>query len=341
MKVTHAYSFLVHPGRGEEAQPRIGGASIQPVSEVGMMLGAAFSRSMTDCSLDIVFVAATDGSQNNKARVCLLSLLTNPSLEKAREVAELLQKATTRRSGLGLFFVLIGKDEDTKAVRLYLARFPADNGITAEEYEDGLKVELLEQVFMKNAYAYKAVVYEDTDMAAGFLGGRAIDKQVSSKDTGISGYWIKEFLCSDFKTTSGLGTRRFAKALRNTIETSSNIEIKHELTALATLARNFDKKVISIDKISKTFNLSEAAASELTLTLQRPEYAFSKFTFSSAEFSKHIRFRQLHLSNGAFLTASARKFDEVFSRYDDPEQKVTTFSTVGKVIDESLTKRTK
>lgn len=341
MKVTKAFSFLVHPGKGVEVQPNIGGTELDPLNEVGLMLGGSFARSTLDCTIEIVFTAASDGSQKNPLREAILGLIKEASLENARAIAMQLQNATTHRSGLGLFFVLVGESEDKKIKKVYLARFPADNGITAEEYEDELRVELLEQVFMKNAYAYKAVVYEGVNANSDFWGGKAIDKQVSSKSTAISGYWIKSFLRSDFKTTSALGTRRFAEALKKTIEGTSDIEIKHELTAVATLAKNFKNKVVSVDKLGKTFNLSDGASSALKEVLQRPEFAFSKFTFSVTEFQKHIKFRQVHLSNGAFLTAPAGKFDQVFKREDDLERQRTTFSTEGKVIDEALTKRAK
>lgn len=341
MKVTQAFSFLVHPGKGVEEQPKIGGAELDPLGEVGLMLGRSFARSALDCTIEIVFTAASDGSQKNPMREAILGLINDASLESARAIAAQLQYATTHRSGLGLFFVLLGESEDKIIRKVYLSRFPADNGITAEEYEDELKVELLEQVFMKNAYAYKAVVYEGANPNSDFWGGKAIDKQVSSKSTAISGYWIKSFLQSDFKTTSALGTRRFAEALKKTIDETSDIEIKHELTAVATLAKNFKNKVVSVDTLGKTFNLSAGAGSALKEMLQRPEFAFSKFTFSVTEFQKHIKFRQVHLSNGAFLTAPAGKFDQVFKREDDLERQRTTFSTEGRVIDESLTKRAK
>jgi hypothetical protein len=340
MQVTNAYSFLVHPGRGEEEQPSIGGTEIPPLSEVGLMLGSSFARASADCSIEIVFTAAQDGSQRNDVRESIIALAKDPSLDTARDIAKLLQSVTTRRSGLGLFFILLGKSDDGKS-KIYLSRFPADNGITAEEYEEELKVELLEQVFMKNAYAYKAVVYEGSNFSSDFWAGHAIDKQVSSRSTAISGYWIKDFLRSDFKTTSALGTRRFAQALKKTIEETGDMDIKHELTALATLAKNFKNKVVSIDKLGRTFNLSSEAADALKQTLQRPDFAFASFTFSVAEFQKHIKFRQVHLNNGAFLTAPAGKFDQVFKRIEEPGGNKTVFSTEGKVIDESLTKRAK
>lgn len=341
MRVAKAFSFLVHPGRGVEDQPNIGGAELDPLSEVGLMLGSSFARSTTDCTIDIVFTSAKDGSQKNPTREAIIGLIKEPSLENARAIASQLQNATTHRSGLGLFFVIFGEGDDKKIKKVYLSRFPADNGITAEEYEDELRVELLEQVFMKNAYAYKAVAYEGINTNSDFWHGKAIDKQVSSRSTAISGYWIKAFLKSDFKTTSALGTRRFAEALKKTINETLDIDIKHELTSVATLAKNFKNKAVSIDNIGRTFNLSDRASSALRERLQRPEFAFSKFNFSATEFQKHIKFRLVQLSNGAVLTAPAGKFNQIFNRHDDLENQRTTFSTEGKVIDEALTKRAK
>lgn len=74
------------------------------------------------------------------------------------------------------------------------------------------------------------------------------------------------------------------------------MDIKHQLTAVASLAKNFKNKVVSIDKLGKTFNLSDEAVDALKQTLQRPDFAFSTFTFSVAEFQKHVKFRQVHLN---------------------------------------------
>lgn len=341
MKIESAYSFLVHPGRNEETLPQIGGTAIPPSSTVLGLLSNAFIRAANDCSIDIVFIAAADGSQNNVLRERLIALVKRPSIVAARDIALLLQSATTHRSGLGLFFVLVGEAVAGASKRVYLSRFPADNGITAEEYEGGLKVELLEQVFMKNAYAYKAAVFDGSNFDSDFWSGRAIDKQVSSKSTAISGYWIKGFLRSDFKTTAALGTRRFAQALRKTIEETPNIEIKHELTAVATLAKNFANKTVSIDTLSRTFNLTEPAATALKRTLQKPGYSASSFKFSVVEFKKHIKYRQLQLHNGALLTAPAGDFDKVFRRQDSPSGDQTTFTTEGRIVDESVRKTAK
>lgn len=340
MKVLSAYSFLVHPAKHLDDQPKIGGTEIPLDNDVGVLLSAAFIRAGQDCKIDISFDMAEDGTQHNQRRTMLLSLLTSPSIYKARAFAEALQKVTTNRSGLGLFFVLTGASDDGEVKKAYLCRFPADNGIVAEENEQQLQVDFLEQVFLKNAMSYKAVMYEGHSLTSDFWQGRAVDKQVSKRDLSISGYWIRDFLLSDFKTTPELGTKRLATALTTTIYNTDDIEIKAELTAVATIARNFNNHVISIDDIANTLKLSEKTSNALLDTLQRRDLAFTQFKFSSKEFAKHIKFKQVHLSNGAYLTAPPGKFDKVFTQSEpDKGSGNVCFSTTGKIIDEQLRKR--
>lgn len=340
MKVLKAYSFLVHPGRHLEDQPKIGGTEIPLNNDVGVLLSAAFIRAEQDCKIDITFDMAENGTQRNARRTMVLNLLDAPTISKARALAGALQEVTTNRSGLGLFFALTGTSDDGDVKKAYLCRFPVDNGIVAEENEQQLQVDFLEQVFMKNALSYKAVLYEGCSLTSDFWQGHAIDKQVSKKDLSISGYWIRDFLLSDFKTTPELGTKRLATALTNTISSTEDLDIKAELTALATIARNFNNQVISIDNLAKTFNLSEKTSDALLGTLQRRDLAFTQFKFSAKEFSKHVKFKQIHLSNGAYLTAPPGKFDKVFDQsIADADSGNVCFSTTGKVIDEQLRKR--
>lgn len=340
MKVLKAYSFLVHPAKHLEEAPKIGGTEISLTHEVGVLLSSAFIRAENDCSLEISFDMASDGTQKNEIRDLVTDLLDKTSIIKARKLAQALQAVTTNRSGLGLLFVLTGQSDDSKVKKIYLCRFPADNGIVAEENEEELQVEFLKQVFMKSAFAYKAVIYQGRNTKSEFWDGRAVDKQVSNKHLSISGYWIRDFLRSDFKTTAELGTKRLAQALRDTIAATPDLDVKSELTALATLAKNFNNKIISIKTLSKTLNLSDRASEALLSTLQRKDLAFTKFKFSSTEFSKHIKFKQIQLSNGAVLAAPPGKFNDVFEKEVRKGAKSgeVSFTTTGKIVDESLRK---
>lgn len=337
MRIATAYSFLVHPSKHEEKQPEIGGTQVLLDGDLGFMLQNAFTRAVTECSIDIAFQMASDGSQENEIRDLVVQLVKVPSLERAKALAKKLQSVTTNRSGLGLFFVLIGDNEEGTRKRVYLARFPADNGIVAEEDDDQLRVEFIEQVFMKNALSYKAVVYEGSSGDADFWEGRAIDKQVSNNSVAISGYWIRDFLKSDFKTTSAIGTRRFALALKETIHNCQDLSVKEELTAVATLAKNFKNKVVSIENFGERFGLSNAATTAMSSALAKPSFQFTQFKFSVQEFQKHVRYRQMQLSNGASLSAPAGKFDECFTREpaEDGEGEVQ-ITTRGRVVDEAL-----
>jgi hypothetical protein len=76
-------------------------------------------------------------------------------------------------------------------------------------------VEFLERVFMKNKASYKAVVYEDPSLHAGFWNGRAVDKQLNNPAGQASNYWISDFLLSEFSSTPAHGTRRLAEAIKD------------------------------------------------------------------------------------------------------------------------------
>ena len=335
MEIISVFSFLVHPSKNEEIQPEIGGTALPLSGNLFDMLSIVFNKAPNDCNIDIAFLPTPAGQQNNQRRNDIVTLLREPTLDNARVVARRLQIVTTRRSGLGLLFIVLGQDNGTH--RAYISRFPADFGIVAEEQQSALRVELLERVFMKNASSYKAVVYDGDSFDSDFWIGKATDKQITNKSVAVSGYWIREFLCSDFKTTSATGTRRLALAIKRTMDSTDDLEIKEELCAAARLARSLNKQMISMDNFAERFALSDKTREALTATLSDPTLRFSQFQFSTEEFGKHVRYRSLQISNGALLTAPAGRFEECFTKEriaEDSEE--YSFTTRGKVVNERL-----
>jgi len=195
MEISSIFSFLVHPSKNEENQPDIGGAELPLEGNLFQMLFTVFEKANNDCNIEVAFIPTNDEDQTNERRDNIVNLLRNPDINQARILAEHLQFVTTKRSGLGLFFIVLGKVSDNE--RVYISRFPADFGIVAEERQGGLNVELIERVFMKNAASYKAVVFDGNNYDSDFWTGQAIDKQINNKSVSISGYWIRDFLMAD------------------------------------------------------------------------------------------------------------------------------------------------
>lgn len=335
MRITEIFSFLVHPSKNESHQPEIGGARLPLDGNLHYMLLSVFERAFEDCNIDIAFIPSEDRVQFNQRRSQIINLLETRDISQAKILANGLQSVTTKRSGLGLFFVVLGNESLTK--RIYISRFPADFGIIAEEKQGGLNVELIERVFMKNAASYKAVVFDGNNYDSDFWVGKAIDKQISNKSVAISSYWIREFLMADFRTTSAQGTRRLAIAIKQTIDESTDLEVKEELSAAARLAASLNGILVSMENFAERFGLSEKSQNALIAKLQHPNLRFDQFQFSAKEFSKHVRFRSLQINNGAVLTAPVGKFDECFKKTCVTEGKNEyVFSTQGVVVNERL-----
>ena len=195
---------------------------------------------------------------------------------------------------------------------------------------------------MKNSVTYKAVVFDGASHDADFWIGKAVDKQISNNTVAISGYWIREFLLADFRTTSAQGTRRLAMAIKRTMDHTSDLEIKEELAAASRLARSLNGKLISMSNFAERFGLSQKTQAALTSTLSDPTLRFDQFQFAQEEFAKHVRYRSMQIDNGALLTAPTGKFDECFTKQRVAEDRNEyTFTTRGTVVDERLSKGTR
>lgn len=330
------HSFLVHPGRGSGISPQIKGANVPLQGKLFELLDGIYDASEQECDIDIVFRPASDGSQNNEARDLLLRHLKSPNLNAGRHIAERLGAFTDRRSGLGLLFVIAGTEG--RSHKLILSRFPTDSAILADENQGALTIAFLERVFMKSKTSYKAVMYSGSSFRGDFREGRAVDKQIGASAGETSNYWIADFLASSFKLTGAQGTRRMATAIREAAR-KSDLPVKQELVAAATLASNLGGQQISIADFEQRYSLSQDARQAVRNELANSRIADERFRFDVSEFGNIVRYRSVEMDNGGVLTAPAGEFDHVFQKdVLDEERGDVRFSTRGKIRDEKLKK---
>jgi hypothetical protein len=334
MEIETIHSFLVNAGKGMEEQEPIKGTPIAKTGKLYLMLKKIYDEADEECIYDISFLPE-NGEQTNRTRDLIINYAKSGKIGDGRHLSEQLQKVTTNRSGLGLFFLM--KGTNGKKRRVVISRFPADTGILAEEEKSSLTIEYVERIFMKNAKAYKSAVYEGISFDSDFWSGKAIDKQISG-DLSISEYWITDFLMSDFTTTGERGTRRLANAIRAAINKSDSIEVKEELSAAVKLSKGQNGKVISARSFAADLGLSKKSQEALYAEVKH-NLSDEKFKFSFEEFNKLIAFKTIELDNGAFLSAQAENFNSVFTAKKADGGK-TSFSTTGKIIDERIKKST-
>jgi hypothetical protein len=333
MAIEHIHTFMVHPRKGADAS-NIGGAEVLLEGKLFNLLNDVYQKSDSECDIDISFNQSAQGGQQNTARDFVLAYLAEPSLDTGRAIAQRLEAYTTHRSGLGLLFLIGGKDgTDHKVV---ISRFPADSAILAQENQQELSVEFLERVFMKSAHSYKAAAYRGASLRAGFWTGRVIDKQISNPAVQASNYWIAQFLDSDFRTTSAAGTRRLAVVLRDAARNSDDLSVKREIAAAVTLAGGLAGKPLSIQGFQDYFHLSDGARQAMGREIRAHESTTEQFMFDATEFSNHVAFRSVELDSGAVLTAPSNRFDDVFEQAAAGDE--VRFSATGRIVGERLTK---
>lgn len=253
-----------------------------------------------------------------------------------RKIAERLQTITTNRSGLGLLFLMQGKARGSH--KLVVSRFPADQGVIAEEDENHLSIEFIERVFMKSARAYKSAFYQSESLKRGLWDGKAVDRQISGPKE-LSDYWIRDFLMSELRTTGPAGTKRIAVAIRRAIRGADNLETRQELIASTNLLREQHGRRVSGIQLIERLGLSQDASSALEGALPRPELMREVFQFDREEFEKHILYRLVELDNGGMLLAEDAEFENVFEKEAiDQTQHRFRYSTEGQVVDTRLRK---
>lgn len=336
MPISRVHSFLVHPSKNEEEQPEISGASIPRRGRLYEMLAAVFERAPEECDIEVVFRPTADGRQQNDCRDLLLAYAAEPSIPHGRAIAARLQMVSTHRSGLGLLFLMKGETDGNH--QLVISRFPADQGIVAQEHAQLLAVEFIERVFMKNAKTYKSAFYSSDSLDRGFWDGLAIDRQSSSARE-LSDYWIREFLLSELRTTAAAGTKRLAIALRDAVRLTDNLGVRQELIAAASLMRGQHGQRRNTRQIIERLGLSAPATQALESAFPRRDLMNEVFQFDREEFQRHAPYRAIELDNGGVMIAEDARFNQVFREEVIPQAEGRVrFVTEGRVVGGSLRK---
>jgi hypothetical protein len=334
LPVQHIHTYLVHPKKGAPEPLQNDGVQVPLNGMMFDLLNNIYARADNECDIDITFSPTPDGTQQNDCRDLIRTYLRRPTLAVGKDLAERLEQNTDRRSSLGLLFLIAGKEGNDH--KIVISRFPTDTAIYVDENSDNLTVEFLERVFLKHKASYKAVAYQGSSLHGGFWNGRAIDKQLNSPAGELSNYWINDFLASELTVTAAAGTRRLANALRNAAK-KSDLDVKQEIVAAATLARGLIGQTLSINDFANQFGLSQAARAAITSELKVPQIAHERFEFDFAEFQTLIAYKSVELSNGGTLTASSSDFDDVFRKeLVDEEERQVRFTTEGRVVNEKF-----
>ncbi|MGO7219356.1 hypothetical protein ACCT02_14720 [Rhizobium ruizarguesonis] len=337
MPIESIHTYLVYPNKGVEDAAAIVGSEVPHQGAMFDLLKGVYEKADIECTIGIVFNKGANGAQENDCRNVLLDYAKAPAVDTGRMLAERLSSVTTKRSGLGLLFLLYGK-EGLKH-KVVLSRFRANNGVLVNEAKDMLTVEFIDRVFMKNAHSYKAVVYQDQSLLGGFWDGMAVDKQINSQDLESSDYWVKEFLNSSFKTSPASGTRRLALALKQAIRDTKELEIKRQISAAVSLADGLNGQPFNVIDFCERFGFTKGTNDAVVKAVGRIDLAADNFLFDTAEFTKQLPYRTVELDSGAMLTAHSADFDEVFDQQevDDGDGKIR-FTTTGTVVGEKLEK---
>jgi len=333
--ISRIHSYLVHPSKNEKKPPVIGGIQIPHSGKLFGMLAKIDNSALSECDIDIVFRPKANGKQENDCRDLMLAYLAKPSLPLGRAIALRLQGVTTKRSGLGLLFLIAGQDQH--GLRLLISRFPAETGVMAEEHGQTINVEFVEKVFMKSARSYKSALFRCTSIQAGFWDGLVVDRQMI--DTrGSADYWTREFLDSNLKNTAAAGTKRVAVALQEALRATTDPVVRQELINASQLMPGRHGQITSAKKIVQDLSLTPSAAEAVESAFVRPELYDSTFKFDRKEFDACLLFRSVELDNGVVLTAENTSFGDVIHEERPSQGSKTRFTTEGNIVSERLRK---
>src|SRR5690606_41300197 len=115
MRLETIHTYLVYPEKNVEEQSEVRGMDYtRRTGKLFTLLESIFNKSPTECKNEIQFEMNERGEQQNDCQDIVLKYLAKRSLVNGGQLAERLQRVSTHRSGLGLFFLLYGYYGDNK-----------------------------------------------------------------------------------------------------------------------------------------------------------------------------------------------------------------------------------
>ncbi|MFW8642336.1 hypothetical protein ACOJBO_03500 [Rhizobium beringeri] len=147
LPIESIHTYLVYPNKGVAEPSAIVGSQVPHEGDMFALMRNVYEKADTECNIGIAFNKGNDGAQANARRDMLIAYASAPGVDLGRMLAGELATVTTRRSGLGLLFLIKGTEGAEHKV--VISRFRANNGVVVNEAADMLTVEFIDRVFMK------------------------------------------------------------------------------------------------------------------------------------------------------------------------------------------------
>lgn len=305
--ITEVFAFLSGPHKGVSPTPKPSGLSITLAGPLFEHINDLFGKSSSDCNVEISL--RSDGNQRNEFRELLVEFASTGSYSAAEKISERLSSITTRRSKLGLLFLIRASDNARLAV--LLARFPTDTAILVDDTSGSLNVKFLDKVFVKNYHQFKSARFVGVPAKGSFWDGYVLDRQLNSHREDASRYWVHDFLDADFKVTSAHGSDRFAKAVKDA-SAGATFEEKRELHHLVGMLDNLHGQQLSPREILQKYSVSEPVTNRV-LAKMPVVAADQTFKFDRHLFNAVNSYRTVETAEGAIITAESSLFEKIIS----------------------------
>lgn len=338
MELSNVFCYFspVAKGSTEDISDKIKHTIIGESHDVYLKMLQLIASVKKECDLNIIFTS-TGENQNNETRNMIINIIREKTVSSGIPLVAWLSKNTDNKSKSGLVFILLGKNNNSDF--FILARFPAEEGIVINDKRNGIKVQVLDEVFLKNSHRYKMAYFEGISLKGDFWKGLAVDKQINESAIGVrevSEYWIKDFLKCDLEMTSKRGSILVAKSLRSILGSKIEDTDKEKIIEAAISVKTLNGKKTTIRKMIDDLGIEKNIANKIIDQLPNREVADKVFHFDVSYFTGIFNLRVKYLNTGAVIMAPNEEFDNIFNQNYVAESGMTRYITEGFTTNEAV-----
>jgi hypothetical protein len=308
--ITRLFAFAVKPQRmsGEKANPT--GGQCELTEGLRQLIKDSIAVAKFDDGPEVLFQFEEGTGRKCAMRTAILDCAFEqviPAGQGAIAIAKRLSRSMDGRSDGCLLVICI--ETKGKARRATVWIFPKDTAFQFSVNGEESHIDILKDVFSHSSRLRKAARFEGHNNATGFIDGRIVDYQMTSKKKSVASFWIDRFLLCSLSYTSALGTRTMSTALKITLDGTTDTSERTELAQTIAALRQSKQSRWSAQRVANEY-LSGDVKDRFLRAMGNEQAQSAVFDLDRSVFDQALNYQVFELESGVFVSSPFKEVDK-------------------------------
>jgi len=301
--ITRLFAFEVSPHRTSGEDPHPVGGQCELSTGLRRLIADSIAVAKFDDGPEVLF--QFDGGPERRCDMrsavmdCAFEQVM-PAGQGASAIAKRLANSMDDRSDGCLLVICIEAKGTTRRATIWV--FPKDTAFQFSMNGDQSHIDILKNVFSQSSRLRKAARFEGHNNATGFIDGRIVDYQMTSKNKSVANFWIDRFLQCSLSYTSALGTRSISVAFRTAMDGAIDTAMRTEVAQTIAALRQSKQRRWSAERIANEY-LSGEVKDRFLRAMGNEQAQSAVFDLDRSAFDHALNYQVFELETGVFVSS--------------------------------------